>query len=758
MPSLVRSLLGITQGSTKREREAALDQAETDGIVDHDNRVFLNDLLDLTQPLQLRTLYDAMDEQARKEGKRTAIVNMLRKLAVHNPVFVVVEDLHWADSITLDYLARLAAAVAECPALMVLTSRGEGDPLNTTWRAQAGEAPIVTWDLSPLRKEESIMLVSTFIDASDSLATRCIERAAGNPLFLEQLLLSVKKGVSENVPDSIKSLVLSRMDQLSKEDKQALQAASVLGQRFDLDDLRYLMEQPTYQCGELVERHLVRPEGSLHLFAHALIQEGAYASLLKRQRTALHLRAAEWYSGRDPVLYAEHLDHAGDELASKAYLDAATEQAKLYRPERALQLIRRGLEIATSNEDFELRYLEGELLRTLGLTSESIDVYRRASESAGNEVEHCRALVGLAEGLVLIETHDQLLEVLDDADKIASAHKLLRELAVINQLRSGVYFFRSMYDACLETSIASLKAARDIESPELEARALSGLADAEYSRGHYDSARDYFNQCIDLARKHGYGRVLAANLTMRGYISWHQNDLESTMVDFHEAIDLAVKTHHARAEMIVTLVYSGIQIDLGNLPESEQFVQRAKTISQQLGSRLFEAESYARLSTIELNRGNQFEAYKLARKAVEMLRDSESGMAFWGPCALADLAHATQDTAERRAALDEAEVLLKNESLSHNHMNFYIRAMELCLQIAEWDEVERYARALQDYTAVEPLPRCDFFIARGRALAAFGRGNRDQETMDNIRNLHDAAQRIGFKLAFPAIEATLKSN
>jgi tetratricopeptide (TPR) repeat protein len=670
----------------------------------------------------------------------------------------VVEDLHWADSITLDYLAGLAAAVAECPALMVLTSRGEGDPLDTTWRARAGEAPIVTWDLSPLRKEEAIMLVSSFIDASDSLAVRCIERAAGNPLFLEQLLLSVEKGVSENVPDSIKSLVLSRMDQLSKEDKRALQAASVLGQRFDLDGLRYLMDQPAYQCGELVERHLVRPEGSFLLFAHALIQEGAYASLLKRQRTLLHLRAARWYSGRDSLLYAEHLDQAGDAGASKAYLDAATEQAKLYRPERALQLIRRGMEIAANDERFELRYLEGELLRTLGLTSESIEVYRQASELAGSEVEHCRALVGMAEGLVLIESLDELLNVLDDADKIASAHNLLRELAVINQLRGGVYFFRSMYEACLEASTASLKAARDADSPELEARALSGLGDAEYSRGRYISARGYFDQCIELARKHGYGRVLAANLTMRGYLFWHHNDLESAMADLHEAIELAVKTRHARAEMVVTAVYGGILLELGKLPESKQYVQRAMTISQQLGSKLFEGECYCRLSNIELGQGKHLEAYQKAQQAIDILHASESGMAFWGPCALADLAQATQDADERRAVLDEAEALLKNESVSHNHIIFYTSAMELCLRMAEWDEVERYARALQDYTAVEPLPRCDFYIARGTALAAFGRGNRDQGTMENIRCLHDEAKRIGLKAAIPAMEAALKSN
>ena len=84
--------------------------------------------------------------------------------------------------------------------------------------------------------------------------------------------------------------------------------------------------------------------------------------------------------------------------------------------------------------------------------------------------------------------------------------------------------------------------------------------------------------------------------------------------------------------------------------------------------------------------------------------------------------------------------------------------MELCLRMAAWEEVERYARALEEYTAVDPLPRCDFFIARGRTLAAFGRGNRDQETLDNIRCLHDEAKRIGLKFAVSAMETALKLN
>ena len=79
-------------------------------------------------------------------------------------------------------------------------------------------------------------------------ALDCIQRAEGNPLFLEQLLRNVEEHGDSDIPASIQSLVLARIDRLAAADKQALQAASVLGQRFELEALRHLIESPDYDC------------------------------------------------------------------------------------------------------------------------------------------------------------------------------------------------------------------------------------------------------------------------------------------------------------------------------------------------------------------------------------------------------------------------------------------------------------------------------------------------------------------------------
>ncbi|MFQ5938435.1 MAG: adenylate/guanylate cyclase domain-containing protein, partial [Acidiferrobacterales bacterium] len=478
------------------------------------------------------------------------MVKLVSRASVKQPILIIVEDVHWAEPITLSYLAALTKAVAGCAAVLIITSRIEGDPLDQTWRNSTEGSPFITIDLGPLRKQESIDLIKQFIDSGDPLAQGCLERAAGNPLFLEQLLRNAQEGSVEGLPDSIQSLVLARIDRLTPTDKRALQAASVIGQRFEVDTLRHLLEEPTYDCRELVEHNLVRSAGAAYLFAHALIQEGVYGSLLKRQRRNLHGRAAQWFTDSDSVLHAEHLDRAGDEKAPAAYLAAAREQAQQYRYERALELVNRALEIVPDADSFAHKFFQGELLRNLGSVPESIVAYRQASELALGEADRCRAWIGVAEGLRITEEHDELLETLDRAETIAKAHNISPELARISQLKGGVHFMRGEIDDSLQANTRALKYARDASSPELEAQALSGLGDAEYARGRMISAYGYYHECVELGREHGFGRIVAANLVMRGDTRFFKNEAEAAAKDFRMAVELAAKTRQPRAEML----------------------------------------------------------------------------------------------------------------------------------------------------------------------------------------------------------------
>ena len=750
--SLVRGLLGVALGSGKAARQDAVEEALGAGYIAPDQAVFLNDLLDVPQPAEQQARYDAMENSTRNDGKQAVVSNLVRNISSRRPLLCIVEDVHWAEPQTLSHLAELARTVADCPALLILTSRIEGDQLDRQWLGSIGGSPFLTIELGPLRPKDSIALIGEFIDAADPLAKRCLERAAGNPLFLEQLLRNAKEGTTGNLPDSIHSLVLARMDRLEPQDKRALQAASVIGQRFDANALRQLLGNDEYDLSQLVQHNLVRVEGGSFLFAHALIQESVYGSLVKSQRHALHRDAARWFEGRDLVLHAEHLGCAEDANAPHAYLQAAQEQAAQYRLEKALALSKRGLEADPDKRDaFLLQCLQGELLRTLGLTVESIKVFRAAKDTADSAIGRCRASIGIAEGLRILEAYDELLEEVRYAEAIAIECNLFFELARVNQLRSGVYFFRGEIEACLEASTAALKYVEEEDSPETKAQILSGLGDAEYLRGRMISACRYFDECVAISREHALRRILAANLSMRADTYRYQAKHALAMADFEEAISLARDNGHLRAEMIA--LESDFLVDSGNLDLAAKWANRRLTLARQLGSRNLAGFSLASLARVAFANGAQHDAECFAQDAIDTIRDG--GMAFLGPIALGALALITLDPDRRDAALSEAEDLLRGNSVSHNFLRFYPDAMEVCLRMKMWNEVDRCAQALEDYTAAEPLPLTDFYIARGHALARFGRGNRDATTIQQLQHLQEQATGCKLMSAVPALQAAL---
>ncbi len=752
---IVRSLLGLAPGADANAGAEAAGRLLAEGLIEQDQLIFLHDLLDVPQDAEMRGIYDAMDNDTRNRGKQECVAALLRRLSRRQPLLVVVENLHWADSLTLGHLQLMTAAAADCPLLLVMTSRVEGDPLDQAWRHASGRTALTTVDLAPLREDEALALAGEFVDATNRFALSCVERAEGNPLFLEQLLRSAETTEEEDVPGSVQSIVLARVDCLSAADKRALRAAAVLGQRFAPEVLRFLLEDTDYECDGLITHHLIRPSAGEYLFSHALIWESVYASLLRAGRQELHRRAADWFSTRDLALRAEHLDRAGDPAAAAAYLEAALAQTQLFHFEKALELVERGLALARAPGDrHSLLMLHGECLREMGRPADSIGVYGEALEAADGDAGRCRAWIGLAAGMRVTDDYDEALRVLDKAEAVAHKEGLQKELSQIHYYRGNLYFPLGNLEGCLEQHRLALESAQRAGCPDWEAHALSGLGDAYYSQGRMITSLDYFRRCIGLCREFGFGRVEVSNQYMVAWNRLYLNEVQGALEDALAAVDSAVRVGHQRAEMCARLSTGRILVAKGAAAAAEPHCERGLELADSLGANRFKPFFMIYLGRIDLARnGHRRETVKLMEGAVEISR--QTGFGFVGPWVLSTLALVSDDPAKAASALSEGEEILAAGCVGHNYFAFYCDAMEVSLRGGAWDDVDRLAAALAEYARPEPLPWADFFVARGRALAAHGRGRRDEETMETLARLKSEAERVGLLGAAPAIERAL---
>jgi class 3 adenylate cyclase/tetratricopeptide (TPR) repeat protein len=754
--TIIGSLLGLPAGAANEAREAAAARVVAEGIVKAEQIAFLHDFLDLPQTAEWQTIYDAMDHGARKRGKQALAAKLTGDACDHAATLIVVEDLHWADPEMLGYLSAFAAGIADGTGLLVMTSRVEGDPLDPGWRARCRDTPFATIDLGPLRKDEALSLAGSFIDATQRVALACIERAGGNPLFLEQLLHNAEEGSSNNVPASIRGLVLARMDRLAARDRVAFQAAAVIGQRFDLALLRQLTGDPGYACDGLLVNALVLPEGEEFLFAHALIQESAYSTLLRARRRELHLRAAEWFEQSDLTLHAQHLDRAEDERAPQAYLDAAAAQRAAHRFEAALRLAERGIEIARSDpQRHALSCCKGELQRDLGDIAGSIATYRTALAAATDDDARCRCRcqLGLAEGLRVSEGLDEALAVLAQTQEIAERENRLAELASLHYLRGNILFPLGRIDACSAEHERGLAYARRLGLPEAEARALGGVADAAYAQGRMRSAFHHFSECVTMSRAHGFGRIEVANRSMQGFSRIYLNDASEAREDAGAAVRAAELIGQPRAQLLGETLWVFASEELGDGEAARLHLEQEMRLIRQLGARRFEAQNLEMQGRLLLDSGRCAEAAIALRESLAI--SHEVGTQFCAPKTLSALSRAMQEHSERARLLAEGEALLRLGAVGHNHLWFYRDAIEAMLAAGDPAAMLHYVSALEDYTRREPLPWAELFAARGRALALALQAPAGEAIRDELVRLRTALRQAGFRSYLGAVEAAL---
>jgi adenylate cyclase len=313
-----------------------------------------------------------------------AVRNLTELDLNQGPVILLVEDLHWADAASTEALRYLAEQLSEHQLLLLQAHRPDFDAAAPA----DGRTTHTAIRLAPLSADASRLLLNAFFGAQadgipDRLRELVVARAAGNPLFAEEIVRrliqsgALKRGddgrvcttdiAAVDVPPNIQALLLARLDRLPPDTLRFLQEAAAVGPMFGETLLRAVCSQPEslevhlnqLDVGELVERLPIssgstsRSE-SRYRFTHALVQEVAYGSMLLRRRSALHGHVAETLEHmldgqpkrlEDLEALGHHFSLSAQKDKGARYLTAAGDWAcNLYANEDAARHYERALE------------------------------------------------------------------------------------------------------------------------------------------------------------------------------------------------------------------------------------------------------------------------------------------------------------------------------------------------------------------------------------------------------------------------------
>lgn len=492
-----------------------------------------------------------------------------RASTTESPALVVVtDDVHWADSASIELLVRLFPLTDRLPILFLVAARPERrSPAWLVKQAAEQEFPhryTEVW-LSPLTTEESTTLVAELSGAlPPNLVSRITDRGGGNPFYLEELVREVSSGgetAADLLPDSLQTLIQARVDRLEAGTHSTLEAAAVIGRSFGVGLLESILgREVSADLASALRAGLVDvedPGARTCIFRHALTQEAVYESILLKRRRLLHRQVGEALEAdpeaASPALLAEHFALAGEARKAGTYRLAAGDRAfRLQAMEEALIHYRMGLENAQalSAETFiallrgrgRIRSLRGDL--DGGIADAEAALERSRAESlADPEWETLTALGQMWAARDYERTgqhYRQALEVArrsGDPIKTATSLNLLGNWSVnADDPAHGIRLHQE-----------ALAMFEEAGSPEGAAASHDLLGMAEFIGGDLRSASTHYELAVSAFRRLGDKVGLAGSLSAMGFRVPNYEILtappvatvEQGIADIRESIELA---------------------------------------------------------------------------------------------------------------------------------------------------------------------------------------------------------------------------
>jgi transcriptional regulator with XRE-family HTH domain len=503
------------------------------------------------------------------------VTRLLVAEARRQPLLLVVDDLHSADGASLRLFEFLSHEAAQAPLLLLGAHRSSTVDLSDHARQvlsrvhrQNGCTRI---ELRGFALSDVSALVSAAgLDAElDPARVRRIhERTGGNPLFVRELVRRVALDGGESAPDAVRDLLASRLSRLSREARELLRAASIVGSEWP-EGLVHAIAAVDAEGGgraldEVVASGLIRrlTTAGRFGFIHALFREAVYAELRSDRRQILHRRAAEWLrASAAPV-------HAG-ELAYHAYHSADLDAGRA-----ALEWTARAAAHAMTRlayEDAADHYARGlELVERFG---------------AAHEMERCELLTGLGEARMAAGNRSPATRAFLDAARVARPLRSGPALARIALGLAPGILSLEIVPARAEL-VALLRDALQLcaDHTELSARLLARLALALAWSAPPAETRSLVDRAVELAGACGSASAEAFASNARFLVCWSPSNLDERLRDAADLLARTLRAADPSLEVVCRVARFCTMLEAGDVPalciELEAFDRLAEDLRQ----------------------------------------------------------------------------------------------------------------------------------------------------------------------------------
>jgi eukaryotic-like serine/threonine-protein kinase len=606
-----------------------------------------------------------------------------------HPLLLILEDLHWSDPPSVQLIEETLRALPEQPLMVLACARPEIHELFPKLWLDVGAHEV---RLAKLSRKASVRLMRQVLgeDISDERIARVVEQAAGNVLYLEELIRAVADDSQHALPGTVLAMLQSRLEALEPPARQVIRAASVFGEVFWGGGVATLLgdAQDTPRVDDwlaaLAERELLARRGESkfpaeqeYMFRHALVREAAYEMLIDRDRTVGHRLAGEWLERmgeQDAMVLAEHFERGGKKAHAATFYHRAAEQALeandaaavIERADRALSCGAagelRGAVLRLKGEAyFDLRW---DLAEAEACEFGAMQLLPRGSS------HWFRAVGGVAITAFHRGRHDRLMamveELVSPAEPSARASQVVAlALAVRMLLRAGEL-------KVADRLFATLAALKDevTHDPMAFGHLYATLADRALFEGDPAAARAALETSVEHFEQAGHATYLlvrrmsaAMTLVELGQYAGAESELRAVLEQIRHS-------QHKRLASVVKCRLGLALARRGSLLEAHALAEESVAAFKPHGDRFYESVARGYFALILMEAGLTDAAQTEAEQAVNVCEARSRRCAALGILAhvrlrqgLAREAHQAADEAMRilgpLGGLEEGEALVR---------------------------------------------------------------------------------------------------